>query len=72
MTSPQAREGQGKRSQMNTYVITSTGAIMGRTTVKATNIHTAIKCAYYPYKPGVTQALIIKRGEKVTIQVERI
>ena len=56
---------------MNTYILTSHGAIEGRTRVEASNIHTAIKKAYFPMEFR-RKALSIKKGEKVTIEVERI
>ena len=59
---------------MNTYVITCRGAHAGRSTIQATNIHTAIKKVFYPMRPwlGRNIAETIKKGEKVTIEVERI
>jgi hypothetical protein len=58
---------------MNTYHITCYGTVLGRTTVRATNIHTAIKKLLYPTEGRLPRrAFTIKKGEEITIKVERI
>ena len=61
---------------MNTYVVEVVGPPeqvnpwMGMATVEASNPHTAIRRVLYPIHNG-RKAVRIKRGEKLTIHVER-